>query len=256
MMKEIFFVNLYKNSNNCNNTERCKTYINKFEKRMVGRMVKTPKMEMKTPPVALINLDEYENYNSFVAAARKIHKANAVRKSSKSEKLGYSTGLFAWRNYIPDIFEINTSMKVRSGGNMKAAYNRSIEELGGEPDKKRPVNKIKCEKHHTWAWGCFIDKPGHRQGCLTLDKQLVAYIKVKRQGNLLIYTSILGHGKHLGAGVMFKLHFDIMRWIYENRDGVLSGVEFMIYSGFNDGTEGLKVWKKRCLFRKAFLEIK
>lgn len=256
MTDNTYFINLYKNNSACNKTKRCEKYIEQFETRMIGRLVKTPGMEKDTPPLALIALDKYENYETFIKAARKIHKANAVRKANRCSEAGYITEIFAWKNFIPDVYEINTSVDVRSGGAMKPAYHRSVDELGGEPEKKYPVDSVKCPKHHTWCWGVFIDRPGYKQGSLEVDKKLLAYIKVKRQGNLLIYTSILGHGDYLNKGIMFKLHFDIMSWIYDNRADVLNGVDFIIYSGFNDGTEGLKTWKKRALFEKAFLAIK
>jgi len=144
---------------------------------------------------------------------------------------------------------------VRSGGPMRAAYQRTVDELGGPPGRLAPLKEPECPAHCTYCWGIFEGKPGHKQGEVVTDERLLAYIKFKRQGSLGIYTSILGHGDYLKFGIVYQLHYELLRWIAENLEDSLKGLDYVLYGAHESGHAGLQQWKKRGLFRGAYLVL-
>ena len=138
---------------------------------------------------------------------------------------------------------------------MTAGYRKSVDDMGGPPEKLYPVRPPACPVHWTRSWGVFAPAPGHRQGDVVTDEKLVAYVKLKRQGSLVIYSSILGHGDHLGAGIMYRLHFAIVEWLLQAENTLVDGLDLLLYGASQSGNAGLQMWKKRCLFRPAHLVV-
>ena len=230
----------------CKDLQKCRTWEETFGRRMLGNYVATDKSSAKLTP-AVIPVKSY-NAESYFGTAKKVHKGAAFRQARKSDREGFTCELFEWSNFIPDIHEINTSMDTRSGGVMKSAYQRSIEELGGAPTQFKATTPIKCPMHHTFNWGIFAIKPDYTQGTIKTGKKLLGYIKFKRNGNLATYTTILGHGDYLQYGIMYRLHYKIMEWLYSSTFFIENPIDYILYGSIDSGTEGLKLWKKRCLF--------
>lgn len=241
-------------SKECSEAKVCETYVTQFTNRMLGKYVAREAADPIKINAAVIPLSTY-NAESYYGAVRKVHKGNAIREAKKAEREGFIAKLFAWSNHIPDIYEINTSKSVRSGGEMRAAYARSIEELGGPPTALAQVSQPKCPLHHTYAWGLFRPSPGYMQGGVVTDEQLLAYVKLKRTGNYAAYSSILGHGDYLQYGIMYKLHYAIMDWCFAERGGLTRSLDFLLYGAMESGGEGLQLWKKRALFTPARLQL-
>jgi hypothetical protein len=195
------------------------------------------------------------DFDEYMARVKTVHKGAAIRQSKKSDRAGFVCKPFAWSNFTPDIVDINTSMDVRSGGEMKPAYRRTVEEMGGPPTRLAPVPEPACPVHGTTSWGVFEPRDGHRQGDVVTDEKLLAYIKFKRQGSLGIYTSILGHGDYLGQGIMYRLHYAIMQWLGEHRETTQPDLDYVLYGAVESGAGGLQMWKKRCLFEPALLVL-
>jgi hypothetical protein len=250
----VIAVNLMYGQGCCTTNDICVKYCAGFQKRMVGRYVGEQEPCKNQFVSALIFLNAF-NYDEYISKVKKIHKSASFRQSKKADKQGYYCKQFAWRNHIPDIVEINQSKETRSGGKMRAAYQRSIEELGGPPKKEIKVASPKCPLHTTFCWGIFEHREGYSQGDIITNEKLLAYIKFKRIGNYSVYTSILGHGDYLRYGIMYRLHYAIMAWIGENKNGLLSGLDFLLYGAFDSGNEGLQQWKKRAVFEKAYLVL-
>jgi len=230
----------------CEDLKKCHTWKETFARRMIGTYVATDKSIAKLTP-AVIPVKSY-NAQSYFDTAKKVHKGAAIRQARKSDREGFICELFEWSNFIPDIYEINTSMDIRSGGVMKSAYNRSIEELGGEPTQFKAQAPILCPMHHTYNWGIFQLKTDYSQGEIKTGKKLLGYIKFKRNGNLATYTTILGHGDYLQYGIMYRLHYEIMEWLYSSTLFLENQIDYILYGSIDSGTDGLKLWKKRCLF--------
>lgn len=134
--------------------------------------------------------------------------------------------------YSQDIYDINMSMPVRSGGEMREAYKRSPEEL-----KKSLGTVVGCGIHWARWFGAFD------------GNKLVAYILLRQIGNMGLYSMILGHGDHLKAGAMFTLHY----FLYSKIQRDYPAIDFIMYGDWLSGTDGLKFWKKRCRFEPYVL---
>jgi hypothetical protein len=239
----------------CTSCDACFALRDRFMKRMVGQYVSIPNRGVCAKLVsAVIDLSCYDG-ESYFSAARKVHKGAAIRQAKKSDREGYICHQFVWRNYIPDVVEINNSMEVRSGGVMRDAYRRDVDELGGPPVKLHSLKAPACPVHHTYCWGIFKPEEGYKQGEVVTNEKLLGYIKFKRNGNFGLYTSILGHGGYLRDGIMHRLHHDIVRWIYSEREGVMMGLDYIVYGAIDSGNEGLKQWKRRALFESRMLAL-
>jgi hypothetical protein len=245
-------VDLLYGQGECRKTANCEKFVSQFMQRMVGRYVAEGAPSPKQMCAAVIDLRGFD-YEMYMAAVNQIHKGAALRQSRKADRAGLYSKRFEWRTFIPDIVEINQSKEVRSGGPMKEAYRRGIDEMGGPPTRFEEPGAPACPVHCRHVWGIFEERPGHLQGEVVTGEKLVGYIKVKRQGNLAIYTSILGHGDYLDKGIMYRLHYSVMEWIGGEQSSELSGLDFLMYGATDSGGTGLQMWKKRCLFDPAYL---
>lgn len=240
----------------CTERNSCFALRDRFMNRMVGQYVSDSSRGIDAKLVsAVLDLSRYDS-ESYLATAKKVHKGAAVRQAKKSDREGYRCHQFVWRNHIPDVVEIGTSMEVRSGGVMRDAYRRSVDELGGAPDKLHSLPAPACPVHNTYCWGIFKPEEGYKQGEVVTNEKLLAYIKFKRNGNFGLYTSILGHGDYLGNGIMHRLHHEIVRWIYDEKEGVMEGLDYIVYGAIDSGNEGLKQWKRRALFEPRTLALR
>ena len=192
------------------------------------------------------------NFDSYLRKCRNRYKGNVIRDARKADKEGFICEEFDWPLYIPDVVEINHSKAVRSGGQMRPAYKRSIEEMGGSPKEYTVPSPPKCWKHWGTSWGIFRPDPFYKQGAVRVDKKLLGYINLLRLGDIVLYSQFLGHGSYLRFGIMYHLHFHIMAMIFYQ---VLhySGIKYVMYAGWNDGNEGLKLWKKKTCFEPVQL---
>ncbi|OEF96829.1 hypothetical protein [Desulfuribacillus alkaliarsenatis] len=250
----ILTVDLQHGKYGCTQNEICEKYKINLMNRLVGRYISEGSPFKGQIESAVLDLRSF-NFDEYLSRVRKVHKGAALRHSRKAERIGHYCKPFVWKNHIPDIVEINHSKEVRSGGKMTQAYKRSIEDMGGNPKEILKVNNPKCNVHCTHTWGVFEKKEGYFQGDIQTDEKLLGYIKFKRNGNFALYTSILGHGDYLDQGIMYNLHFSIMKWVDENQDGLLEGLEYLVYGAINSGEQGLKQWKKRALFEGAYLTL-
>jgi len=167
-----------------------------------------------------------ESYDEYIARCKKKYKGNVIRDARKADKLGCSCRRFVWDAYISDISKINRSMSVRCGGVMRDSYL-------GEPSSLKCGIKpwsLECDQHWDIPYGIFY------------EGRLIAYIKLKRVKDLVLYSQILGHGKYLRQGIMYNLHFAIRRWLDPTDD------KYIMYAGHFDGGKGLLLWKKKTLF--------
>lgn len=238
----------------CAQAEVCRKYLGEFMRRMVSKYVAEGSTFGRQLQSAAIDLRGF-HYEEYMRRIRQIHKGAALRQSRKADRQGYVCKQFVWKNFLPDIVEINTSKEVRSGGVMRRPYRRTVEQLGGLPRKYVPLKDPACPVHCTYCWGVFERRPGYRQGDVSTDEKLLAYIKVKRQGSLGIYTSILGHGDYLQFGIMYRLHYAVMQWLAENLDGRLRGLRYLMYGALESGNTGLQQWKRRGLFQGVYFVL-
>jgi hypothetical protein len=214
---------------------------------------------------ASIDLDNYGSIDELIGQCRKIHKGNAVRDALKAEKRGCYGRFFDFRSYAPDIVAINTSAPARQGRPMTAHYQHSVEDYGGYPKGIAP-ERVPSQAA-TWVrhFGLFQRHPGHRQGDVVSDEQLLAYIALRRYGNFAIYSTIIGHADHLQFGIMYKMHLDLVSGVIATRNSAtgdldcsqksLDGLRYLCYSAFYYIQPGLQLWKRRMLFEPCFLQF-
>ena len=252
--KPVHEIDLLYGKQDCTRSDTCRKFSEQFMSRMVGRYVGLGRTFVRQIKSAAIDLREFD-YDTYLAEVKKIHRGEALRKSRKAERMGYFCRQFVWQNHIPDIYEIDTSKEVRSGGPMRAAYRRTVDERGGLPVEKQELTNAPCNLHGIYSWGIFEPCDGYQQGEITTNAKLLGYVKFKRQGSLGIYTSILGHGDYLRHGIMYMLHYSIMNWIGQNVDGPLRGMDFLMYGAADSGGESLWAWKKRQLFQGAYFVL-
>ena len=203
--------------------------------------------------VAIFDIAKFSDMDEVWQAARSTtsKKGRVLRDVGRAQRQGYFFKKFNRRMYIPDIYDINTSKLERAGKPMRANYRRSIEELGGYPDRHYEYRPPRCPVHGSTMYGVFTPETNRCIGEIQTNDRLVAYIHFHRSGNLARYSQILGHGNHLSEGIMYFLHFSIVE---ELLNGAFPGLCYIMYSGYSSRGDdaGLQKWKRRCLFEPKF----
>ncbi len=176
---------------------------------------------------------------------------NIIRDYNISEKKRYIFKEFRYENYIPDIHEINHS-NLKRKSSMNSYYLRSIDEMGGVPERELNIEIPPCDLHYTKWFGVFRYLKNYKQGKIKTDKKLVAYTGVARDGDLSCITFILGHNDYLKDGIMFYLLINTIKvmWTMEK----LKCLQYWSLSNLE--TSSIISWKKRMLFEPAYLFAK
>lgn len=202
---------------------------------------------------AVLHLDEFDSYAAYEGALRKKSKSFAygARKAAKS---GYAAERFHFANHTPDICEIRRSMKFRAFGPVLDALFLKVEHLGGAPSTLQATPEPACATHWECFFGVFRDRPGHRQGALSLHRELVAYARLHRIGNVVRFADFMGHRDHMPNGVMMLLQTEIVRWLLDAGGANTRGVRYLTYGAIEQGSEGLLFWKRRALFKPTLLD--
>lgn len=203
---------------------------------------------------AIIDLRDLD-YDDYQRRVRKLSKGSALRQAAKSDRAGMRCHRFARRLHLPDIVEINHSKSHRSGGAMRSAYLKTLEEMGGPPTKMERPEEPVCSRHHDTWWGVFQPTPGYRQGEIVTDEKLLAYVDLRRLGSFAFYSLILGHGAFLHLGIMYRLHFAIMQWLCDRAVPATRGIDYLMYSGMDFGGDGMMQWKRKTGFQPARLVL-
>ena len=157
-------------------------------------------------------------------------------------------------NHVPDIYAVNTSKAVRSGGPLKQAYKRTIDELGGAPKHWTDIPTTTCPFHWDKWFGVFLPRPGWMQGEIVVDNRMVAYSNVRRNGTFAFLNLLLGHGDFEGDGIMhFMVNQVVQRLLEGSRDN--EHLDVLVYAGFFQGGQGLQAFKKRNGFEPRSLRL-
>ena len=223
-------------------------------KRLDGKTINGGRYDI----AAYLDLNQWATYQDYIHACKKKHKGSALRHASKAAREGFLAKIFSWPMHIPDVVEINHSKEIRCGKPMREGYLRSVEEMGGYPEKRTVYQNPPCRLHHVVPWGVFKREKGYKQGEIQTNEKLLAYIKFLRLGEMVLYTMILGHGDYLKYGIMYFLHFNIMRWVYltKGQEKYLThGIRYIMYAQYFSGNQGLRQWKHKTLFEPARLIV-
>jgi hypothetical protein len=151
---------------------------------------------------------------------------------SKAHRNGYFAEIINFDNYIQDIFEINTSKKIRQGTAMTEWYVK-------KPSEKKIINEDYCSVHNIKHYG------------ILKDRKLFAWTEIHFMNELAIVNSILGHGDHLQYGIMNELiSYIVMDSIRDHKQ-----VRFINYLHLScsDGLRRFKISvgfeQKTCFFK-------
>ena len=141
---------------------------------------------------------------------------NTVRKQTrkrirKAQEDGYVFKEFVWNDYLDDIYKINTSKEVRSGGSMLGWYR--------EPVKPRHLSSE--EQDYRKYYGIFK------------DGYLCAYLYLIICGDCCFFKHIMGHADHLKNGVMYYLISCVLRTFVGH-----SRIKWLKYGVLTDRAKG------------------
>jgi len=241
----------------CNNGRLCKRLVRLYRK-YYGRYARcTPESSLhrRGGLAAVLELGGFSDYGAYQAAIQKRSNYFA-RKARKASGAGYYVDIFNLANHTPDILEIRKSMKFRAFGPVLDAFFLTLKGLGGAPVELHSIKESDCARHWELCLGVFLDKPGYRQGDIVVNRQLVAYLRLHRAGNVVRYADFMGHGDHLDSGVMMLLQMEVMRWLMRKNEEPFAGILYVTYGAIEQGREGLLFWKRKALFRPMLLELR
>jgi len=199
----------------------------------------------------MIDLEPIDDFNSWTYS----RPATYRHQFQKSERAGFDFEAYNVKNHVPDIFEINNSKEVRSGGAIRSNLTKSIEEMGGAPTALASVPKLICPKHWRQTFGVFLPVEGHKQGELELGKKLIAYISVVRYGEFALFAQIMGHGDYLAEGVVNFVAQKVVEQALTAPWGKASGLRYLMYGGAQNGGEGLYNFKRRSGFNPYIVSL-
>ena len=184
---------------------------------------------------------------------KKKYKGNTTRLIKKAESLGYYVKLINKLNHTLDMHELIHSTPVRGGQKMPDWLLQSIDQLGGIPKLLLPTETPACPVHFSIDIGVFVKVPGHTQGDIITNEKLVGYITTDIIGDTSYIKTIYGHKDHLDFGVMYLLHLELVRLLYNYSETKNINTYNLVYAGFGQGGEGRPLWKKRMLYEPTFL---
>ena len=238
----------------CTKHSRCSWYTQQMNEVLVGRYIARRKPFAGQLIAATLEVNDLK-FEDYLSAVRKRYKGAAIRQSQKARRFGLGCNQFQPTEYIADIVEINHSKAERCGRPMTAPYQRGLEEMNDEAETAIEFQPVVCSRHYDRWWGVFAPT-GHTQANPDRSNpRLLAYVRLRRNGNYALYAQILGHGDFLRYGIMDMLHFEIVRWLADQSTEETKGLEHLIYGAYASGGRGLQLWKRKMRFHPGYLVL-
>ena len=172
-------------------------------------------VKKKTIGVALIDKLNFPSAEAYLKSVN--GKNSAAYFSRKAVGAGCHFEEIDPTIHAEGIHEIHLSQGSRQGREMDDSYKTKITDY--------PVND------HNAYYGVFKD-----------DK-LVAYLWIVKSGELMLMNRIMGHSNFLDHGIMYLLVTSFVQLSYGLKQTVI------MYDTLLGGTDGLKMFKKRCGFK-------
>lgn len=212
----------------------------------------------------VIDLDRFADFDAYLARLKRHSKGGILQQIKKARAQGFYSKTMLRDLYYRQCHEIQTSKHFRSGP-VLAAFMRSApsadfaagitladiahylgrklsEVAQGVPFPEPPPPP--CPHHWSVDWGAFIAEPVPGIGGITLAERLVAYVFLKRIGNVVRTRGVMAHGDYLARNVMKLLFHDVMRWLLTRQDPRVAGVRYLHYGAIEHGNDGLAAWKR------------
>jgi hypothetical protein len=212
----------------------------------------------------VIDLDRFADFGAYLAELRRHSKGGILQQVKKARKEGFYTKTMLRDLYYRQCWEIQTSKRFRSGPVLAAFIKpapasdfgagitlehiafylgKSVAEVArGVPFPEPPPPP--CAYHWSLDWGAFIAEPVPAADGGTLGERLVAYIFLKRIGNIVRTRGVMGHGAYLSRNVVKLLLHDVVRWLLGRDDPRVKGVRYLHYGASEHGGDGLAAWKR------------
>ena len=252
VITEIVEPNLMYDANTCG--AACKGFIDSLARVFDSYFYLQHKVDQTTPPrftPMMIDLEPVEDFNAWIYS----RPATYRHQFQKSERSEFIFEQYNAKNHVPDVYEINNSKEVRSGGAIRSNLTKSIEEMGGAPTSISPLPNLACLKHWRQTFGVFIPVDGYKQGDLEIGKKMIAYISVVRYGEYALFAQIMGHGDYLAQGVVNFVAQKVVEASLTAPWGKASGLRFIMYGGAQNGGEGLYNFKRRSGFKPYIVSM-
>ena len=151
-------------------------------------------------------------------------------------------------NHTPDLLAIRRSRKIRAFGPVLEAFTLRLNDLGGAPLQLKLWQPPTDAEHWDQYFGVFRTLDGHHQGEIATGKQLLAYARLHRIGNMLRYTELMGHAEFQAQGVMSLLHQQVVSTLLGRDQPWLCGIAYLSYGALEQGSDGLIFWKRKAQF--------
>lgn len=182
-----------------------------------------------------------ENY------ARHIYRGTGrtIRKmAQRAERRHYYVRMFDPGDHPGEMSAILHSKLFRSGGVVPQAL---FHRLTGVRSGHTGQLQSRCPHHWTAHLGIFLPAAAGQ------GDRLCGYVKLRRCGNLLYLLNFIGHGEHLGSGIMDLLHMETLRWVFDPANPQTRGVAHYMYGAAEHAGIGLAGWKHSRAFRPVLV---
>jgi hypothetical protein len=187
----------------------------------------------------VIDLDRHAHFESYAERLKRRRK-----EIERARRRGFYCRQFDRNLYRFELFEIDTSLRFRSGGPVPAAFLRKRPERLPESVIRAEPPPSPCPLHWYFDMGVFAPARG---GTATEDR-LVGYLFVKRVGSVMRVTALMGHRDYLADGVVKLLFADFVKWLLGRGDARVRGIRYLHYGAIEHGGLGLVAWKRRFQF--------
>jgi hypothetical protein len=214
---------------------------------------------------AIIALDRYPDFSSYADRVRRHSKGGVLRQVRKARAAGFYCKTIYGDFYRRQRFAIEASKRFRSGLVLASLLRRpppsdfppgiGAAETGaylGVPPSQivdgmalpEPPSPA-CPWHWGIEWGVFTAAEKRAAA----DEVLVGYLALRRTGNLVRTTALMGHGAYLSQHVMKLLFHEVMRWLLARADPQVRGLSYLLYGAIEHGNDGLFAWKRSFEFQ-------
>lgn len=210
---------------------------------------------------AVIDLGGYADFASYADRVRRHSKGGVLRQVRKARAEGFFCRTIHRDFYRRQLFAIDTSKRFRSGlvlgsllrrppasdfpagvspGDIALHLGRPVSEIvagAALPEPPPPV----CPLHWNLEWGVFAPADF---ATAPRERRLVGYIALRRSGNIVRTTGLMGHGDYLARNIMKLLLHDVMEWLLRRSDPRVAGLRYLLYGALEHGNDGLFAWKR------------
>jgi len=174
----------------------------------------------KSIGVAIIDFNLYQNFDEYYKIIN--GKNSSAYYARKASKRGYEFIEIDRRDYIDDIYEINTSSLTRQGKKMSNSYLKKVKE--------------------------YQDKSNYRYfGVIDKNGKLLSYCNIGFYGEFTLISTLLGHKKYLNDGIMYLMLVEFTKLMFEEYQK--DGYRYIMYDTFFGASDGLKKFKKKLGFK-------